>query len=90
MSIPASQRPKHSEAGKFTIIQVREEKPSIPQRLTEYCADLFNYETDGDPTVPYTQSNHWIWGNQLSFENIPAELVIEGETLIEVLTSAYI
>ena len=27
------------------------EEHASPKRWTEYCSDLYNYETDGDPTV---------------------------------------
>ena len=36
--------------GKSTSIQVREVS-EILNRWTEYCSDLYNYETDGDPIV---------------------------------------
>ena len=43
--------------GKSTTIQDKSgkcftEENGILNRLTEYCSDLYNYETDGDPIVP--------------------------------------
>ena len=42
--------------GKSTTIQYKSEKclkeeNEILNRWTEYCSDLYNYETDGDPIV---------------------------------------
>ena len=42
--------------GKSTTIQDKSKKcptdePEILDRWTEYCSDIYNYETDGDPTV---------------------------------------
>ena len=37
--------------GKFTTIQDKSQENEILNRWTEYCSDLYNYETDGEPTV---------------------------------------
>ena len=94
--------------GKSTIIQDKSgkcltEENKILNRWTEYCLDLYNYETDGDPIVldsPQTsdEKHHPILREEVEaavnlwksagVDNIQAELVqAGGEAMIDILTS---
>ena len=87
--------------GKSTTIQDKSgkcltEENEILNRWTEYCSDLYNYETEGDPIVlgcPQIpdEEHHPIllkMGKSAGVDNIPAELVqAEREAIIDILTT---